>query len=121
MARNLVALAIDPLEPIIIVGVRRHLCIREGQIPISRKAGRRGRRWGGLAMLALLLQALGCVWVAVLGLALLRWLRGRSAASGRRARARGQTAVITGGSSGIGLHRGAAVGWVAFAVCRPAP
>ena len=65
------------------------------------------------AMLALLLQALGCVWVAVLGLALLRWLRGRSAASGRRARARGQTAVITGGSSGIGLaiaHRLAARG-----------
>eukprot|EP01047_Picozoa_sp_COSAG01_P007453 COSAG01_NODE_283_length_19477_cov_44.267468_23_plen_263_part_00 len=57
----------------------------------------------GAAVANAVVVALGCVGAVGVGLALARWARAGYAAAGRRARMRGQVAIITGGSSGIGL------------------
>jgi|EP01049_Picozoa_sp_SAG25_P012480 hypothetical protein len=57
----------------------------------------------GAAVANAVVVALGCVGAVGVGLALVRWARAGYAAAGRRARMRGQVAIITGGSSGIGL------------------
>jgi short-subunit dehydrogenase len=64
-------------------------------------------------MLDFLLQPMGCVVLAALGLGAARCARSYGAVAGRRARCAGQVAIVTGGSSGIGLaiaHRLAARG-----------
>eukprot|EP01043_Picozoa_sp_COSAG02_P058020 COSAG02_NODE_7147_length_3155_cov_2.560497_4_plen_298_part_00 len=56
-----------------------------------------------MGMLGMLLQPLGCVVLTAMGLGLARCAQRYWSVAGRRARCAGQVAIITGGSSGIGL------------------
>ena len=64
-------------------------------------------------VLTLPLQLLGCLPLAAIVLAALRYAKKRAGVAAKRARCAGQVAIVTGGSSGIGLaiaHRLAAKG-----------